>query len=117
MAHFRMHTQIKEQTSFFIKGFRSIINTDWLSLFSTPEVTQVHFCIVVVSKYFKLQLQRLISGDNSPVDLKDLRRNTQYYGGFHDSHKVIGWLWDVLENDFSEQEKRFFLKVRSATKF
>lgn len=57
-------------------------------------------------------MQRLISGDNSPVDLKDLRRNTQYYGGFHDSHKVIGWLWDVLENDFSEQEKRFFLKVK-----
>jgi ubiquitin-protein ligase E3 B len=53
----------------------------------------------------------LISGDNSPVDFKDLRRNTQYYGGFHDSHKVIGWLWDVLENDFTEQEKRFFLKV------
>lgn len=38
MAHFRMHTQIKEQTAAFIKGFCSIINPDWLSLFSTPEV-------------------------------------------------------------------------------
>ncbi|XP_059481924.1 ubiquitin-protein ligase E3B [Neocloeon triangulifer] len=99
MAHFRMHIQIREQTAAFIRGFRSIINTDWLSLFSTPE------------------LQRLISGDNSPLDLKDLRRNTQYYGGFHDSHKVIGWLWDVLESDFSELEKRHFLKfVTSCSK-
>lgn len=38
MAHFRMHTQIKEQTAAFIRGFRSIINPEWLSLFSTPEV-------------------------------------------------------------------------------
>uniref|UniRef100_A0A0A9Y2C9 HECT-type E3 ubiquitin transferase n=2 Tax=Lygus hesperus TaxID=30085 RepID=A0A0A9Y2C9_LYGHE len=71
MAHFRMHIQIKEQTAAFIRGFRSIINLDWLSLFSTPE------------------LQRLISGDNVPLDMTDLRRHTQYYGGFHDSHRVV----------------------------
>lgn len=93
MAFFRMHTQICEQTNYFIRGFRSIINPDWLMLFSTPE------------------LQRLISGDTSPLDLKDLRRNTQYYGGFHDSHKVVGWLWDILAKDFSEEERQLFLKV------
>ncbi|XP_046427763.1 ubiquitin-protein ligase E3B [Neodiprion pinetum] len=99
MAHFRMHTQIKDQTSAFIKGFRSIINPDWLSLFSTPE------------------LQRLISGDNVPLDLKDLRRHTQYYGGFHDSHRVVCWLWDILEKDFSEEERGLFLKfVTSCSK-
>ena len=58
---------------------------DWLSLFSTPEV------------------QRLISGDNAPLDLKDLRRNTHYYGGFHDSHRVVSWLWDILEKDFTDR--------------
>lgn len=93
MAHFRMHVQIKDQSVAFIRGFRAIINPEWLNLFSTPE------------------LQRLISGDNVPLDLKDLRRNCQYYGGFHDSHRVIGWLWDILEKDFSEEERRMFLKV------
>ena len=34
---------------------------------------------------------RLISGDNTPLDLKDLRRHTHYYGGFHDAHRVINW--------------------------
>ncbi|VVC89707.1 unnamed protein product [Leptidea sinapis] len=48
MAHFRMHTQIKEQTNAFIKGFRAIINPEWLSLFSTPEVSSYN--IVSISK-------------------------------------------------------------------
>ncbi|XP_067010981.1 ubiquitin-protein ligase E3B isoform X2 [Anabrus simplex] len=99
MAHFRMHTQIKDQTAAFIRGFRSIINPEWLSLFSTPE------------------LQRLISGDNVPLDLRDLRRHTQYYGGFHDSHRVVCWLWEILDKDFSDDEKRLFLKfVTSCSK-
>ncbi|EEB13316.1 ubiquitin-protein ligase, putative [Pediculus humanus corporis] len=99
MSHFRMHTQIKDQTAAFIRGFRSLINPEWLSLFSTPE------------------LQRLISGDNVPLDLKDLRKHTQYYGGFHDSHRVVGWLWDILDKDFNEEEKRLFLKfVTSCSK-
>lgn len=55
MAHFRMHTQIKEQTGAFIRGFRSIINPEWLHMFSTPEV------------------QRLVSGDNAEIDLDDLK--------------------------------------------
>lgn len=39
MAHFRMHTQIREQTSAFLRGFRSLVNPKWLALFSTPEVS------------------------------------------------------------------------------
>lgn len=50
-----MHTQIHDQTAAFLKGFRSIVNPDWLTMFSTPE------------------LQRLVSGDNTPIDLQDLR--------------------------------------------
>ena len=50
-----MHTQIKEQTKAFIRGFKSIINYDWLQMFSTPEV------------------QKLISGDTIEIDLSDLR--------------------------------------------
>lgn len=58
-----------------------------------------------------MQVQRLIADDKEPVNFKDLRKHTQYYGGFHDNHRVISWLWDVLDNDLSEQEKRLFLKV------
>uniref|UniRef100_A0A8C8J6H4 Ubiquitin-protein ligase E3B n=2 Tax=Oncorhynchus TaxID=8016 RepID=A0A8C8J6H4_ONCTS len=92
MAHFRMHTQIKEQTAAFIRGYRSIINPEWLHMFSTPEV------------------QRLVSGDNAEIDLDDLKKHTVYYGGFHSSHRVIIWLWDILSSDFSSEERAMFLK-------
>ncbi|OCT98166.1 ubiquitin-protein ligase E3B [Xenopus laevis] len=92
MAHFRMHTQIKNQTVAFINGFHSIIRPEWIRMFSAPE------------------LQRLISGDNAEIDLDDLKKHTVYYGGFHGSHRVIIWLWDILANDFSSEEKAMFLK-------
>ncbi|GIY67610.1 ubiquitin-protein ligase E3B [Caerostris darwini] len=99
MAHFRMHVQIHDQTNAFLRGFRSIVNPDWLTMFSTPE------------------LQRLISGDNTPVDLVDLRKHTKYFGGFHNNHRVINWLWDILEKDFSQAEHKMFLKfVTSCSK-
>ncbi|XP_072271473.1 ubiquitin-protein ligase E3B [Pyxicephalus adspersus] len=92
MAHFRMHTQIKNQTAALIGGFRSIIRPEWIRMFSAPE------------------LQRLISGDNAEIDLDDLKKHTVYYGGFHGSHRVIIWLWDILANDFTSEEKAMFLK-------
>lgn len=99
MAHFHMHTQIREQTAAFIRGFRAIIHPEWVNMFSPPE------------------LQRLISGDNTPIDLADLRKHTKYYGGFHSSHRVINWLWEILERDFTPEEHRQFLKfVTSCSK-
>ncbi|NIG58151.1 ubiquitin-protein ligase E3B-like [Pontoporia blainvillei] len=92
MAHFRMHTQIKNQTAALISGFRSIIKPEWTRMFSTPE------------------LQRLISGDNAEIDLEDLKKHTVYYGGFHGSHRVIIWLWDILASDFTPDERAMFLK-------
>lgn len=99
MAHFKMRVLIKEQSNAFIHGFKSIISSEWLEMFSAPE------------------LQKLISGDTTDIDLEDLRKNTQYYGGFHNSHRVISWLWDILENDFTPHERSLFLKfVTSCSK-
>lgn len=41
-----------------------------------------------------------------------LRKHTVYYGGFHSSHRVIIWLWDILSSDFNAEERAMFLKVR-----
>ena len=46
--------------------------------------------------------------------MRELRKYTQYYGGFHDRHRIIVWFWDVLDKDFSQEEKKMFLKVRPA---
>ncbi|KAI8477621.1 Ubiquitin-protein ligase E3B, partial [Branchiostoma belcheri] len=75
-----------------IRGFRSIISPDWLMMFAAPE------------------LQKLISGDNTEIDLEDLKKYTQYYGGFHPAHRVVIWLWDILAKDFTNDERKAFLK-------
>lgn len=99
VANFHMKTQIEKQTDAFVSGFKSIINLEWLSMFSSSE------------------FQRLVSGDNTPIDLQDLRRHTKYFGGFHNNHRVICWLWDVLEKDFTAEEHKLFLKfVTSCSK-
>lgn len=99
VANFRMKTQIEKQTEAFVNGFKSIINLDWLAMFSASE------------------FQRLVSGDNTPIDLQDLRRHTKYFGGFHNNHRVVSWLWDVLEKDFTAEEHKLFLKfVTSCSK-
>uniref|UniRef100_A0A0R3W4Q5 HECT-type E3 ubiquitin transferase n=1 Tax=Taenia asiatica TaxID=60517 RepID=A0A0R3W4Q5_TAEAS len=99
MAMFRMYKQIRGQTASFIRGFYSIINPDWLAMFSPME------------------LQQLISGDSVNFDLEDLKQHTKYSGGFYSNHRVITWLWDILKKDFSDEERGLFLKfVTSCSK-
>ncbi|CAH8853469.1 unnamed protein product [Trichobilharzia szidati] len=92
VAHFRMYKQIRSQTASFIRGFYSILNPDWLAMFSPPE------------------LQTLISGDCGSMDIDDLKQHTRYSGGFHSNHRVIRWLWDILRRDFDDRERSLFLK-------
>ncbi|XP_005100317.1 ubiquitin-protein ligase E3B [Aplysia californica] len=45
------------------------------------------------------------------------RHHTRYHGGYHNNHKVINWLWDVVDNDLNLEEKGLFLKfVTSCSK-
>ena len=54
-AHYKLTTQIKEQTAAFMKGFHSIINPQWMSIFSAEE------------------FQKVISGIDSDIDIDELR--------------------------------------------
>lgn len=46
----------------------------------------------------------------SDIDIEDLKKHTQYYGGFHSNHRVIKWLWTILQIDFNVEERKLFLK-------
>ncbi|CAO4369453.1 unnamed protein product [Caenorhabditis nigoni] len=92
MAHHRVFRRTQEQCKAFVSGMQSILQPSWLSLFAPND------------------LQCLISGVNSDVDLSDLKRNVQYFGGFHGNHRLIKWLWDILENKFTSEERKLFLK-------
>lgn len=92
MAHHSVFRRTQEQCKAFVTGMQSILQPSWLSLFAPND------------------LQCLISGVNSDIDLSDLKRNVQYFGGFHGNHRLIKWLWDILENKFSSEERKLFLK-------
>ena len=109
LAQFRVCDQTREQIKALVRGFRQVrctsfvvfyhiqrsqvISPTWLTLFSPAE------------------LQMLISGTSDDIDLQDLRKHTNYYGGYHNQHRVIAWLWDILKSDFDAKERRLFLKV------
>ncbi|CAF0883062.1 unnamed protein product [Brachionus calyciflorus] len=92
MAHLKLHRLIKDQVAAFNEGFKSIIKQEWVNMFSVSEI------------------QRLISGCLNDLDLEDLKKNVQYWGGLHSNHRLIKWLWEILENDFSKEERSLFLK-------
>ena len=99
LAHFKLHKQIKDQVNAFNDGFKSIIKQEWLNMFSLPEI------------------QRLISGCTQDINLEDLKRNVQYFNGLHSNHRLVKWLWEVIENDFTKEERSLFLKfVTSSSK-
>lgn len=68
-----------------------VIKLDWLQMFSSQE------------------LQVLISGAAIPIDIQDLRRHTNYSGGFSDTHPVMVMFWDAVMQ-FTDKQKRQLLK-------
>ncbi|KAK1317157.1 E3 ubiquitin-protein ligase UPL6 [Acorus calamus] len=65
VAEYRLNYQIRNQSSYFSRGFQLLIQKEWIDLFNEHE------------------LQLLISGSSEHMDLDDLRSNANYSGGYH----------------------------------
>jgi ubiquitin-protein ligase E3 B len=59
------------------------------------------------------ELQRLINGDDAPIDVSDLRRHTRYAGGYNELTPTIRDLWRVL-SEMDHTDKALFLKFVTA---
>ncbi|KAK6539120.1 hypothetical protein TWF694_010654 [Orbilia ellipsospora] len=96
LSKYKLVTQGKPQTNAFLKGLSSIISPRWLSMFNQSE------------------LQTLVGGNESPLDISDLRRNT-VYGGIYTigddnrEHPTVEMFWRVMER-LQERDKRAVLK-------
>jgi hypothetical protein len=84
MADYRLNRQLAAQSKAFVDGLYDVVPTGWLRLFSAPE------------------LQRLINGDDAPVNVADLRKHTKYYGGYTDFSPTVRDFWSVL-HEFSAE--------------
>uniref|UniRef100_A0A8B9HUE1 HECT-type E3 ubiquitin transferase n=1 Tax=Astyanax mexicanus TaxID=7994 RepID=A0A8B9HUE1_ASTMX len=91
VADYRLNKQIRAHCLAFRQGLANVVNLEWLRMFDQQEI------------------QVLISGAHVPICLDDLKKFTNYSGGYSATHPVIKIFWDVVEN-FSDDEKRKLLK-------
>lgn len=91
VSHYRLTKQIKLQSEAFFEGLSVMIDPKWLRMFNQQE------------------LQILLGGVNSPIDLGDLRQHTQYGGLYNDQDPTIRAFWKVMES-FDQEQKRAFLR-------
>jgi len=98
VAHQKLNVLGAPQTRAFLRGFRDLIPASWVRLFSANE------------------LQKLISGDDSVrgIDVASLKKSMHYLGGYHISQPYIQDFWDILENDFTPEQQRKFLKFMTS---
>ncbi|PIL22973.1 transporter [Ganoderma sinense ZZ0214-1] len=95
VAHYRLTRQIKKQSAAFFEGLSEIIDPKWLRMFNQQE------------------LQILLGGVNSPIDLDDLRANTQYGGLYDDDQHTITMFWEVV-NSFTQEDRRKLLRFATS---
>ncbi|KAL4073187.1 hypothetical protein V8B97DRAFT_2022994 [Scleroderma yunnanense] len=98
VSHYRLTEQIRSQSKAFFEGLSEMIDQKWLRMFNQQE------------------LQILLGGVNSPIDLVDLRQHTQYGGLYNDEDPTIQALWKVLEGFDQEQRKAFLRFVTSCSR-
>ncbi|KZT00431.1 HECT-domain-containing protein [Laetiporus sulphureus 93-53] len=95
VSHYRLNKQIKKQSEAFFEGLSDMIDPKWLRMFNQQE------------------LQILLGGVNSPIDLDDLRQNTNYGGLYDDHHPTIEIFWRVV-NSFDQEKRRELLRFATS---
>ncbi|OCH88442.1 HECT-domain-containing protein [Obba rivulosa] len=95
VSHFRLTKQIKRQSEAFFEGLSELIDPKWIRMFNQQE------------------LQILLGGVNSPIDLDDLRKHTQYGGVYDDKHPTIEMFWNVV-NSFDHDTRRKLLRFATS---
>jgi ubiquitin-protein ligase E3 C len=101
MARHRLQNQPYLQTSAFLRGLRQMVQPSWLSMFNHSE------------------LQTLVSGTRTSIDVEDLRRNTIYGGTYVIGtdgleHPTVEFFWNVMK-EMSDDERRAVLKFVTST--
>jgi ubiquitin-protein ligase E3 C len=101
VARHRLQIQPFMQTTAFLQGLSTMIQPSWLNMFNQTE------------------LQTLVSGTRTSIDITDLRRNTQYGGVYQIGddgleHPTMQMFWETLE-EMDDSERRAVLKFVTST--
>ncbi|KAI4725564.1 hypothetical protein E4T49_06687 [Aureobasidium sp. EXF-10728] len=101
VASYRLSGQSSLQTTAFLTGLSSIIQPSWLNMFNQKE------------------LQTLIGGESSDIDVADLRGNTQYNGVYEigtdgQEHPSVQLFWQTML-ELPDADRRKVLKFVTST--
>jgi len=101
VAQYRLQKQPAKQTRAFLQGLGTMVSPHWLSMFNQSE------------------LQTLLSGDTSGIDVADLRNNTEYGGVYvigndNREHLTVEKFWEVMQ-ELPDAERRKVLKYVTST--
>ena len=96
VSHYRLTKQIKEQSSAFFEGLSDMIDQKWLRCVHNPRDQGFILFLTDRCRMFNQQeLQVLLGGVNTPIDLNDLQNNTNYGGLYDDKEPTIVAFWKV----------------------
>eukprot|EP00698_Gefionella_okellyi_P001089 TRINITY_DN1096_c0_g2_i1.p1 TRINITY_DN1096_c0_g2~~TRINITY_DN1096_c0_g2_i1.p1 ORF type:complete len:698 (+),score=143.86 TRINITY_DN1096_c0_g2_i1:1026-3119(+) len=95
MSNYRLNVSIKPQCDAFLRGFECTVSQDWIKMFSPND------------------LQILISGTPTPIDIRDLYENTHYGRPYSQSHPTVQMFWAVVA-EMSDEERRLLLKFATS---
>jgi len=95
VCHYKLTKQIRQQSTAFFEGLSEMIDPNWLRMFNQQE------------------LQILIGGVNSDIDLEDLRGSTNYGGVYDDNNPTIQTFWKVL-NTFTQEQRQSLLRFATS---
>jgi len=59
------------------------------------------------------EVQVLIGGANTPIDLQDLRQHTSYGGLYDDNEQTIQTFWKVVDT-FDQEQRRALLRFATS---
>uniref|UniRef100_A0AAV1UDZ7 HECT-type E3 ubiquitin transferase n=1 Tax=Peronospora matthiolae TaxID=2874970 RepID=A0AAV1UDZ7_9STRA len=92
MANDKLNVLTSIECAAFLMGFRDLIPGTWIQMFAPAE------------------LQMLIGGTATNIDIDDWERHTQYGGGHHPSQKVIQGFREIVKEDFTHEDRAALLK-------
>eukprot|EP00644_Phytophthora_capsici_P009051 jgi/Phyca11/504187/fgenesh2_kg.PHYCAscaffold_6_\ len=92
MANYKLNVLSSMESAAFLKGFRDLIPGTWIQMFAPAE------------------LQMLIGGSATNIDVNDWERHTVYGGGYHPSQPFIRWFWEIVRKDFTAEDRAALLK-------
>jgi len=91
VAKHYLHDRLKVQAGAFFHGLYQACDRDLLGMFAAPE------------------LQILISGASTGINLDDLKTNCRYVGGYSSLDRTISYFWSVLER-MEERDRALLVK-------